>query len=396
MERKLQVELGRKILSALDEHRTSLADTVYANPVSDYISTEQAALEQQRLFGDYPLIMSLSCELPEPGDYVTNDFAGTPVLLVRGDDGKVNGFLNVCRHRGTKLCGASGKAQKTFVCPYHGWSYDRAGHLIGITDHRAFGDFDRTAHGLRRLQVSEKYGLIWVRPRLGEESIEPDLLLESLAPEVAAYGLDRYTHYETRVLRRRMNWKLVVDTFLEAYHIPILHRNTIAPILNGRTALFQPLGRNLRMLVSRTTIDQLRGVPEESWDFLKHVAAVYVLFPNVVLVWQGDRIETWRTYPAEDGTDASVMEVSLYTREPPATEKARAYWDRNMDLLLRTVEQEDFPLAEDMQRGFHSGAQEHITFGRNEPALAHFHKKIREALGLNPLVARGDGRLAVS
>lgn len=307
---------------------------------------------------------------------------------MRGDDGKVNPFLNVCRHRGTKVCGGSGRGQTTFACPYHGWSYDREGRLIGITDNRIFGDIDRNAHGLRRVPVMENCGLIWVRPSPGETTIEPDLLLDSLAPEIAAYGLERYAHYETRIVSRRMNWKLVVDTFLEAYHVPILHRKTIAPILNGRTALFHPLGRNLRMLVSRKTIDQLRDIPEESWDFLKHVAVVYVLFPNVVMVWQGDHIETWRTYPAEDGTDASVMQVSLYTPEPATTEKARSYWDKNMDLLLRTVEKEDFPLAEDMQRGFRSGAQDHVTFGRNEPALAHYHRKVRDALGLAPIEPR--------
>ncbi len=384
MQRNTQIEIGREMLSALREQRTSLAEALYLNPVADYTCVEQAALERERLFRANPLILALTGDLPEPGDYLTNDFTGSPILLVRGDDGKVNAFLNVCRHRGTKVCTRSGKGQKTFVCPYHGWSYDREGHLIGLTDHRVFGEIDRKSHGLRRLPVKEEYGLIWVVPEPGEFRIEPDLLLETLALEIAAYRLDRYTHYATRILSRRMNWKLVVDTFLEAYHVPILHRKTIAPILNGRTALFQPFGHNLRMVVARNSIEQLRTVPEQTWDTMKHIAAVYVLFPNVVMVWQGDHVETWRTYPTGDGTDTSVMEVSLYTPEPANSDKARDYWDKNMDILLRTVEQEDFPLAEQMQRGFRSAAQTHVTFGRNEPALAHYHGKVREALGLNP------------
>jgi hypothetical protein len=76
------------------------------------------------------------------------------------------------------------------------------------------------------------------------------------------------------------------------------------------------------------------------------------------------------------------MHVSLYTPEPAVTGKAREHWTKNMDLLLRTVEQEDFPLAEAMQRGFRSGAQDHIKFGRNEPALAHYHQAVHAALGL--------------
>jgi hypothetical protein len=114
---------------------------------------------------------------------------------------------------------------------------------------------------------------------------------------------------------------------------------------------------------------------------LKHVAIVYELFPNTVLVWQGDHMETWRVFPGKT-PDESVMHASLYIPEPAATDKAKRHWDRNMKLLLDTVEKEDFPLGEDMQRGFHSDAQDHLLFGRNEPALAHFHRSVHEALGL--------------
>lgn len=382
MQQAMQIELGRQLLSALDERRTALAETIYRNPVSDYISAEQVELERQRFFRESPLVMGLSGDLPQPGDFITNDLLGVPILIARRDDGQVNAFLNVCRHRGTRVAEGCGKGQKSFVCPYHGWSYGRDGRLIGITDNRAFGEIDRPSHGLRALPVKEEYGLVWVRPLPGEASIEPSSLLGGLAPEMAAYGFDRYAHYETRVLHRRMNWKLVVDTFLEAYHVPILHRKTIAPLINGRSTVFNPYNGNLRMVVPRTTIDELRTLPENRWELLKHIAVIYVLFPNVVLVWQGDHIETWRVYPAGNGGDESVMHVSLYTPEPALTEKARGHWNRNMDLLLRTVEDEDFPLAEAMQRGFTSGAQDHVNYGRNEPALAHYHGAIRGALGL--------------
>jgi phenylpropionate dioxygenase-like ring-hydroxylating dioxygenase large terminal subunit len=379
----MQLELGRRLLSALDDQRTSLREAVYHHPVSDYISSEQVALEARKLFAECPLVMGLSGDLPQPGDFITNDLAGAPILLVRDNDGQVNAFLNVCRHRGTRVAEGCGLGRKTFVCPYHGWSYGRDGRLLGITDNRVFGELDRNLLGLRRLPVKESLGLIWVRPTPAEHSIDPERLLGCLARELAGYSFEHYAHFETRVLRKQMNWKLVVDTFLEAYHVPILHRNTIAPLLNGKVTLFDGhLNGNLRMVVPRRTIDELRTLPEEDWRLLKHLAIIYVLFPNVVLVWQGDHIETWRVYPAGNGADECVMQVSLYTPEPAVSDKARAHWDRNMDLLLCTVEQEDFPLAEAMQRGFRSGAQDHILFGRNEPALAHYHSGVRVALGM--------------
>jgi hypothetical protein len=97
---------------------------------------------------------------------------------------------------------------------------------------------------------------------------------------------------------------------------------------------------------------------------------------------QPDHLETWHAFPAGDGTDESVMRVSLYTPEPALTDSAKRHWDRNFDLLMATVQQEDFPLAAGIQRGFYSGAQQGILFGRNEPGLQHFHKSVKAALGL--------------
>ncbi len=95
---------------------------------------------------------------------------------------------------------------------------------------------------------------------------------------------------------------------------------------------------------------------------------------------QGDHLETWHIFPAGNGVDESVMYASLYTPEPALTESARRHWDRNMELLMATVEKEDFPLSEGMQRGFYSGAQREVIFGRNEPSLQHFHKSVKAAL----------------
>jgi phenylpropionate dioxygenase-like ring-hydroxylating dioxygenase large terminal subunit len=376
-----QVELGHELLDAVETRRTALAEKVFRNPVSDYVCSEQAKLEAARFFRDQPLVMGLSCDVPEPGAFITNDFAGPPILITRDAGGEVKAFMNVCRHRGSRVAEGRGVVNGLFICPYHAWAYNLEGCLSSIAERRAFGEIDPTAHSLARLPAVEKDGLIWVRPSAGA-SIDPDALLGELAPEIAGYDLAGYTHYETRVLRQPMNWKLVVDTFLETYHVPILHRSTIAPLLYGNAAAFRGYGPNLRLAVPRKTIGDLRSIPESEWDVLRHTAVVYVLFPNVVLIWQGDHIETWRVYPAGDGTDESVMHVSLYAPEPPLTDKARRYWDKNMDLLMRTVQDEDFPLAGGMQRAFRSGAQRHIVFGRNEPALTHYHTAIRSALGL--------------
>lgn len=379
MKHEAQVEQLRKIFGYLDAGETAMGDAVYRHHVSDYTNPDQADLERELLFRHEPLLIGLSCELPEPGDYVTDDFSGVPILAVRNETGQVNAFINVCRHRGARVASGCGSGKTVFSCPYHAWTYDRSGRLRSIPFEQGFESIDKTSNGLRPLPVVEKYGMVWVMPKPGG-SIDIDGHLAGMADDLAAFGLASYSHYETRVLRARLNWKLVIDTFLETYHLSTLHKNTIAPILHSNLGTFDGMARNLRMIGARKTIDALRQRPESEWDLVRHSALVYVLFPNTVFIMQGDHLETWRVYPG-DSVDESKMHVSLYTPEPAVTDKARKYWAKNMDLLMATVQREDFPLAENIQRDFHSGAQDFVTFGANEPALAYFHRSIRKTLG---------------
>lgn len=381
MKHEAQVEQLQKIFGYLDAGETAMGDAVYRHHVSDYTSPDQAGREREMLFRHEPLLIGLSCEMPNPGDYLTDDFSGVPILVVRNEAGQVNAFINVCRHRGARVASGCGSGKAMFTCPYHAWTYDRSGRLRSIPFEQGFESVDKTSNGLRPLPVVEKYGMIWVMPTPGG-SIDIDGHLAGMADDLVALGLASYSHYETRVLCARLNWKLVIDTFLETYHLSTLHKNTIAPILHSNLGTFDGMARNLRMIGARKTIDALRQRPESEWDLVRHSALVYVLFPNTVFIMQGDHLETWRVYPG-DSVDESKMHVSLYTPEPAVTDKARKYWTKNMDLLMSTVQQEDFPLAENIQRDFHSGAQDFVTFGANEPALAYFHRSIKKTLGMD-------------
>jgi phenylpropionate dioxygenase-like ring-hydroxylating dioxygenase large terminal subunit len=383
VEHSTQVEVGRRLLGHLDEKTTTLAESVYRNPVVDYTSVDQLECEMRRLFRELPLVVGLSCEIPDPGDYLTDDLSGVPVLVVRSEDGSANAAINVCRHRGARVAQGRGRAARGLSCPYHGWTYDLEGRLVGIPFPGGFEGLDREKQGLRRLAVAEKYGLVWVKREPGEE-LEIDGYLGGLERDLAAFRFGSYHHYETRTLRQPLNWKLVVDTFLETYHLAVLHGKTVSPILHTNVAAFDSFGRNLRLVAARRTIDELRRLPESRWDLVRHSAIVYVIFPNTVLIQQGDHLETFRVYPSPDRVAESEMYVSLYTPEPARTESARRHWDANMELLLATVEREDFPLAQRIQEGFGSGAQEFVTFGRNEPALQHYHASIRDALAREP------------
>jgi nitrite reductase/ring-hydroxylating ferredoxin subunit len=380
MERQVQIAEGRQLLAYIAKRTTTLADDVYRHNVSDYTCPQQAALERETFFRKGPISVGLSGLLPNPGDSMTHDWAGVPILLVRQTDGALRAFLNVCRHRGARVAEGRSERAQTFSCPYHGWTYELDGRLVSRPSDRAFcTGADLT--DLRALPVVERHGMIWVAPTPGA-AFDVDGLLGGLGADLAGYRLERYHHYETRVLRKPINWKVAVDTFLEAYHIGVLHAETLGSILYPNIFSFRPFGRNLRLIGPRRSIDQLREEPEEGWDLITHSVIINILFPNTVFVMQGDHVETWHMFPTGNGTDESVMYISLYTPEPALTDSARRHWDRNMNLAIAVVEKEDFVVGAGIQRGFYSGAQDHITFGRNEPALQHFHKSIKAALGL--------------
>jgi phenylpropionate dioxygenase-like ring-hydroxylating dioxygenase large terminal subunit len=380
VKRETQLELARVLQAHVKHGSTALAPAVYRNPVAAYSDAARARLERERLFRGLPLFMGLSGRLAQPGDYLAEEIAGVPVLLVRGEDGVLRAFANICRHRGAPVAAGCGHA-RVFACPYHGWTYGLDGRLTGIPEAAAFPGIDKATHGLLPLPAGERHGMIFVH--LAPEAplaIEVNAHLAGLADEFDAYRFVNYSYFASEWMTPAINWKFGIDTFLEAYHLPALHRKTVAPLIRGNLGAFDAYGDHGRMTFLRFSSTAWDGKPDAEWEVLPHIIAVYRLMPNTILVFQSDHLETWRMVPGESA-DCSRIEFAFYTPEPATTDKARAYWQKNYDLAIRTVLDEDFALGERMQRGFMSGLQAEVVYGRNEPALIHFHQRLRAALG---------------
>ena len=387
MNRQEELAVGRRLFGHIDGRTTDLADALFRNKVVNYSCRERAALERDRLFRGLPMFMGLSTRLAKPGDYVTEDVAGLPVLMTRGADGQVRAFANICRHRGAPVAAGCGNA-RAFVCPYHGWTYDAGGKLLGTTDKVGFAGLDAAAHGLVALPAVEKHGMLYVRARPAQPgddaAIDIDAVLGPMAADLAALELETFPLYSTDRVTPRINWKFAIDTFLEGYHIPHLHRKTIAPYFVGNCGVFKSGGLNGRLSVPKTSIESQRAVPEDARRYSPHVVSIYQLFPNALLIWQLDHVEIWRAFPATGSwrDDPSRCEVEMTIYKPAETTRSDSYWEKNRDIAIRTVMEEDFPLGERMQIGFESGAAQEVIYGRNEPLLVHFHRSIRSALGV--------------
>ena len=384
MDRRDQVRLLKRLLHYVDTRTTALAAAPWRNDVSIYMDAEHLAREQRILFRQHPILMGFASEWGAPGAFRAEDHAGVPVLVVRGRDGKLRAFLNVCRHRGAQVARGGGTA-RAFSCPYHAWTYDLAGQVTGIPDERCFPGVRAERSSLTALPLCEKHGLVWVIPTPAADAaadFDIDPWLGGLGPELASFGFQSWAFYDKRLIPETMNWKFLVDTFHEGYHIGFLHKATLSSILHGNVTDFEAFGRNHRLTFPRKKLQRLKAEPEDSWDLMWNTTLIYSLFPNTILMVQGDHVELSRIFPCEARVDRAVMELALYVPQAPGTDDERTHWDKNMQLVLDVVTGEDFPTARSIQIGLASGAQTHVVYGRNEPAMIHYHQSMRAALGL--------------
>ncbi|MGO9604536.1 MAG: aromatic ring-hydroxylating oxygenase subunit alpha [Candidatus Binataceae bacterium] len=357
---------------------TDVAAASMRNPASAYVDPDRFEREMKVLFRDRPVPVGLSCECKEAGSYVTARLGGVPIAIVRQPDGTLCAFFNACRHRGAPVLSGSGGGLRAMVCPYHAWSYKLDGTSLGRPQDWGFDDIPRTDCSLPQIAVAEQYGLIYAQPSQSA-SISIDNLLEGMQIEIAEYDLTSYTHFETRTREWNFNWKLVVDTFTENYHIPALHRRTIAPYYDDRHSIWDTYGLHQRTVNFRRSIDkELTEKSPQDRLLLPHTTVEYFLLPNAILTHQLDHVELWRVTPIS--VDRCVVSTSLYAPEPPVTDSAKQHWKKNLDMLLQVTENEDFPMMANIQAGLASGAVKEVIYGKIEPALSFYHKSINQLL----------------
>lgn len=378
MQREAELALLRRLRNCMAERTTDRVGETRRLRTDVYTSPERLADEERLLFARSPLVAALSSDLPEAGSYLTMQMGRVPVLIVRGSDNVCRAFVNACRHRGTRVaCTQTGKASK-FVCPFHAWSYDRTGQLVGVPEPELFGTVDRNQLGLKALPCEEKYGIIWVGLD-ADNTIDLDGFLGDLGPELASWQLGKESSSGYATINRRINWKLAVDTFGETYHFNVLHPDSVAMFFHANRSAYDTYGPHHRMSFIARTIGVLDQMNESDWTIRPHALLAYYLFPNTQLLIQPDGVSLFRIFPGDTPSD-SVTHLSFYPRIEPTTEEEKIYFRTSFERTRDVIDYEDYAQAETMQRSFESGLIGEITFGRNEPALHHYHANYEKAL----------------
>lgn len=383
------VAVARETLEHAEAGTLRLEADVMEVDAALYTDPERFELERRRLFRRIPLMLAAGCELRDPGDYKAMDVAGIPVLLTRGDDGVARAFLNQCTHRGALLANGCGSSRR-FVCPYHGWSFDRKGALVGIASRDAFGDVDMAAKSLREFPLLEQAGLIWV-------VLDPDSTLDiggflaRFGEMLQGFDFESWHFVESRTLTGA-NWKLAFDAHLEFYHVPVLHKNTFGPQAPSK-ALYHRYGPHLRLTAPMKPTHRSSGSPEhadlfaqadrpeDEWTTEAMMLGEWIVFPHVSInsFYNGGRgVLISQIFPG-DRVDESFT-VQTYLMAEPPDEAARAAAGELCDFLGHVVNDEDLVTSVKQQRALATGLYPVICYGRNEGGLQHFHRWVERIL----------------
>jgi Rieske 2Fe-2S family protein len=364
---------------------TTKSATAPPRALDPRLYTDPAALERELdgLFQRTWQYAGHVSDLPEAGSYITAVAGDQPVLVLRGDDGEIRAFRNVCRHRGSQLLTGSGRCRKAIRCRYHGWTYDATdGRLLGVPEHRNYAELDKATLGLHPARVESLAGLLFVNldpeaPSLAEQTA-------GLAERLEPYGIPDLERFSSGGgSDQPANWKIVVENYLEGYHVPIAHPGLMRLYDYKRYSVethegwawFEaplrehPSGNRLERLYQRLTRPMPRLGPEHngSWRY----AFVY---PNTAIDLYPDQVNIWQITP--DGVERShdVWACFRHPRPGPLTRIAQ----RANNKVNQIVLDEDIDLVAAVQSGVRSRGYRPGPLSAREAAVGWFAQKVRE------------------
>jgi phenylpropionate dioxygenase-like ring-hydroxylating dioxygenase large terminal subunit len=348
-----------------------------------YFDPEFFEAEKKAFLRAAPQVVCHESEIAQPGDWRTLEYLGESVIVMRGDDGEVRAFSNVCRHRGSRLVDGTGGCAKVLTCPYHAWSYGRDGSLVGVPHRQEYPGLQTDQFGLHPVALEKWRGFLFVTLEAGAPSVA-----EMMAPydsEVAPYRFEDLRVVGRVTLRPRpLNWKTIGDNYSDHLHIPVGHP--------GLTRLF---GRNYR-IEAKDHVDRMEGdlVDKESANpseraYQRLLPAVdhlppthqrkwlyYKLFPNVAFDIYPDQVDFMQFLPVS-ATETVIREISYALPDERREMKAARYLNWRIN---RRVNAEDTELITRVQLGMQSPSYEAGPLGTSEVCLRSFAKKVRRMI----------------
>jgi len=359
-------EAIERIFNHIDNGTTDLGSEIWKEPVENYYTQERFDLEI-KLLRSLPIPFCPSAALIENGSYIARRASGTPLLVVRGEDGQVRAFINACRHRGMKVASGSGCKKKAFVCPYHAWSYALDGTLKNVPGQDGFPNLDNAENGLVEISAAENGGIVYVQQ---EGVIDNDFFKNSFNFFGAKSKL--FDHGE---VTDETNWKLLTETLLEGYHIKSLHKNTFYPYGLNNINIVETDGPNSRVIFPFKRIDKIREIDPIKRKLNGVATSVFHLFPNASVSVLSKHTSLTIMEPL---TPSSVKTISYLVYNDKEDGEGTTLEDakRDAQFVNESGQSEDREAARKIQETVTTAANTHLTFGFFEKAIVNFHKHL--------------------
>lgn len=360
-----------KLIDMVKNGQGDEADAMTIMQAGDLLDASRLEREKA-MFKRLPLLIAHSGELEKSGSYIVRELDGRSWLVVRGDDGVARAFYNYCQHRGTKLEQQSQGCKKRFTCPYHAWTYGVKGQLVGVPRPDLFPGLDKSAKGLKQVDLQEAYGFLWLTQELDNQVKPIAEYLDGLVPEFDALKLGEHKVYFDKTRSLNANWKLPIFAFLESYHIGSLHRDSIAEFFVENIAHSEQFGPHIRSFVPRKTVLELEGKDLNGLNIAEYITPTNILFPNVCMIAHPSSYTIISLFPgATPGT--ATWRHMLLVPELPKTDAERAHFDKTVAVLDGiTYEKEDFWVSEQLQEGINAGALDELVLAKNELMIKVF------------------------
>ncbi|MFZ9425777.1 MAG: aromatic ring-hydroxylating oxygenase subunit alpha [Ilumatobacteraceae bacterium] len=366
-------ELVRRLVNNYRHKTLDHCEAAITEPASVFTDPVRFQKELDVLFRHGAHIVGWTGELPRPGTFITKDVAGHPVLITRAEDGVLRAFRNACTHRGAQVADGCGEARR-LTCPYHAWSFELNGALAGQPQSYAFEAIDKSTLGLEPLPVASVAGLIAVGL---SDDVDPAAAFADIEPELRWCGYETHEIVCQHTFHLKANWKIAFDVNLETYHVDYLHRETLSNLVM-HNPIYDTFGRHARWGFPTTGVEHLVDLPEDQWPAVTPASIIHTLFPSVVLLETPVSCQMFRIYPGRTVGECTV-DLTEAALTPVTNDEDRAARKRGADFAALVVGKEDFPAAEQCQRGAEIGLK-NFVFGANEPMLQHWHRTWNEAL----------------
>jgi choline monooxygenase len=355
-----------------------------------YTDPDVLALEQERIFARTWQVVAHESDVPHPGSRVIGQVGTTEVIVVRTETGEIRGHVNTCRHRGTRLVAEPGE-EKALRCPYHGWTYHLDGELVGAPEGRSIPCLDTSRLGLFPVRTEVVCGLVFANPDPGAEPLAPQL--EGVRPLLERYlsgPLEQFSgyrlHRDDPKDEQAANWKVVVDNYLEGYHVPVAHPGLMRLLdykkygvtTDGLCAVYEaPLREkpsdNWSERMYQRLVRPMPGLLPEDERVFRYVA----IYPNTVIDLYPDHVLVWKMNP--HGVDRTGV-PGAYLRRTDIDARTRAAQWLNLRISQVTTH-EDEDLVGRMQRGLGNGDFTPGPLSLREAGVAWFAGRVRADLG---------------